>query len=171
MPHPAVAAPIKSTASKTVLVPITAIRFGVTPAPMFFYGGDGGDTIDGKGGDDVLYGEDGLDVLWGARGADTFVLEDTTAFNDVDVIKDFDDSTDNDVLDISDILDNTSYNHGVDAITDWVEITTNGSDSEVRVDTTGSASFGSGTHIATLEGITGLTDEAALVSSGNLIVA
>lgn len=56
-------------------------------------------------------------------------------------------------------------------LTNWVEITTNGSDSDVKVDTTGTGMFGGGTPIATLEGITDLKDEAALVSSGNLLVA
>jgi hypothetical protein len=69
------------------------------------------------------------------------------------------------------ILDGTGYQHGVDAVTDWIQITTSSSDSVVKVDVTGSATFGAGTQIATLTGITGLTDEAALVSSGNLLMA
>lgn len=80
-------------------------------------------------------------------------------------------STDNDILDVSDILDMNGYEHGVDSVTDWVKITTSGSSSEVRVDTTGTGTFGGGTQIATLEGITGPTNEAALVSSGNPLVA
>lgn len=135
------------------------------------HGGDGDDTVDGDAGDDILYGGDGLDTLWGDTGSDTFVFMEASAFNDIDVIKDFDVSTDSDVLDIIDILSINGYEHGVDAITDWIEITTNGSDSDVKVDTTGTGTFGAGTQIATLEGITGLTDEAALVSSGNLLVA
>ena len=134
-------------------------------------GGDDDDFMHGGVGDDLLYGEDGLDTMFGGAGADTFFLEDTTAFNDIDVIKDFDISTDDDVLDISDILDNTSYVHGTDDIADWIEITDSGSDSIVKIDTTGMGTFGSGTQVATLEGITGLTDEAALVTSGNLIAS
>jgi hypothetical protein len=94
-----------------------------------------------------------------------------TAFNDVDVVKDFDVTTDNDVLDIADILSTNGYEDGVDTLTDWVEITTSGSDSVVKIDITGTGTFGGGTQIATLEGITGLTDEAALVTSGNLLAA
>lgn len=144
------------------------------------HGGAGADTIHGDGGDDllhggagddVLYGDDGLDTLYGGSGADTFMLEATEAFNNVDVIKDFNVANDNDVLDISDILDATGYNHGVDPITDWVEITTNGSDSVVKIDRDGTGGTYSMTQIATLQGITGLTDEAALVSSGNLMAA
>ncbi|HIF26202.1 MAG TPA: hypothetical protein EYG18_01795 [Micavibrio sp.] len=134
-------------------------------------GGSGADNLEGDGGNDILYGGDGLDTLWGEAGDDVFVFENATAFNNIDVVKDFDISTENDALDISDILDNTSYVHGTDPITDWVEITTSGSNSIVKVDTTGTGTFGAGTQIATLEGITGLTDEAALVSSGNLIAS
>ncbi|MEC7028394.1 MAG: hypothetical protein VXW91_01870, partial [Pseudomonadota bacterium] len=134
-------------------------------------GGDDDDFMHGGIGDDLLYGEDGLDTMFGGAGADTFFLEDTTAFNDIDVIKDFDISTDDDVLDISDILDNTSYVHGTDDIADWIEITDSGSDSIVKIDTTGTGTFGAGTQVATLEGITGLTDESALVTSGNLIAS
>jgi hypothetical protein len=75
------------------------------------------------------------------------------------------------VLDISDILVSTAYNHGVDLITDWGQITTSGSDSIVKVDRDGTGGTYSLAQIATLQGITGLTDEAALVSSGNLVVA
>ncbi|MAU53022.1 MAG: hypothetical protein CMN17_11780 [Roseovarius sp.] len=133
-------------------------------------GGDDDDFMHGGIGDDLLYGEDGLDVLFGGEGADTFFLEDTTAFNDIDVIKDFS-TSDGDVLDISDILDNTSYVHGTDDIEDWLEITDSGANSVVKIDTTGTGTFGGGTQVATLESITGLTDEQALVSSGTLIAA
>lgn len=132
-------------------------------------GGSGTDLLHGGVGDDVLYGQDGLDTLFGGAGADDFIFEAASAFNNVDVIKDFV-ANDNDAIDISDVLD-THYTHGVDVLTDFVQITTNGSNSELRVDTTGTASFGSGTHIATIEGVTGLTDEAALVTAGRLLVA
>ena len=135
------------------------------------YGASGNDTLSGGSGADVLYGGDGADLLYGGADSDIFVFEAANAFNAEDLIADFNVSTDDDVLDISDILDGTSYVHGVDVIADWVEITTSGSDSLVKVDTTGTATFSSGTQIVTLEGVTGLTDEAALVTSGNLIVA
>jgi len=131
--------------------------------------GDGDDLIHGGAGDDVLYGEDGLDTLFGGGGADDFIFESASAFNDVDVIKDFS-TGESDAIDISDVLDGY-YTDGVDVLTDFVEITTNGSNSELRVDTSGSGSFGAGTLIATIEGVTGLTDEAALKSSGYLIAA
>lgn len=132
-------------------------------------GGSGADLLHGGVGDDALYGQDGLDKLFGGAGADDFIFEAASAFNNVDVIKDFV-ANDNDAIDISDVLD-THYTHGVDVLTNFVQITTNGSNSELRVDTTGTATFGSGTLIATIEGVTGLTDEAALVTAGRLLVA
>jgi Ca2+-binding RTX toxin-like protein len=133
------------------------------------YGGDGADTLYGKNGNDTLEGGNGADNLYGESGADTFMFMAATAFNAVDAVKDFS-TAQNDNIDISDVLDGY-YTHGVDVLTDFVQITTNGSHSELRVDTTGSASFGSGTHIATIENVTGLTDEAALVTAGRLLVA
>ncbi|MBU1210909.1 MAG: hypothetical protein KJ587_06515 [Alphaproteobacteria bacterium] len=52
-----------------------------------------------------------------------------------------------------------------------MQIATNGSGSELRVDTTGSATFGGGTMVALLQNVTGLTDEADLMSNGYLIAA
>jgi Ca2+-binding RTX toxin-like protein len=132
-------------------------------------GGNGADLLHGGIGDDILYGGDGLDTLFGGAGEDTFILEAASAFNNVDIIKDFV-ANDDDAIDISDVLDGY-YTHGVDVLTDFVEITTNGSNSELRVDTTGMASFGSGTLIAIIENVTGLTNEATLVTNGNLLVA
>jgi len=134
-------------------------------------GGLGYDIIFGGDGNDILYGKSGLDTLWGNAGADTFMLESASAFSNVDVIRDFDIASYEDVLDISDILAATSYIHGVDLITNWVEIATSGFDSIVKVDRDGAGGVYGMTQIATLTGITGLTDEAALVSSGNLVVA
>lgn len=118
----------------------------------------------------ILNGQDGLDDLYGAAGIDHFIFENASAFNDIDTVNNFD-TTDSDALDLSDILSNAGYNPMTDAITDFVEITDAGADSVVRVDVTGSASFGAGTQIATLIGMTGLTDEAALETAGNLITS
>lgn len=59
----------------------------------------------------ILNGGDGLDNLYGAEGKDIFVFEAISAFNDVDVIHDFD-VTDGDTLDISDVLDGYGVNAG-----------------------------------------------------------
>jgi Ca2+-binding RTX toxin-like protein len=131
------------------------------------YGEDGDDLLYGGDGNDVLYGGDGLDFLVGGAGADTFVFEAASAFNDIDVIKDFDVTNDNDVIDIVDLL--SAYDPLTDAITDFVQITDNGTDSTLKVDVDGGAD--NFVTIATIEGVTGLTDEAALVTSGNLLAA
>jgi Ca2+-binding RTX toxin-like protein len=132
------------------------------------HGDSGNDILQGNDGNDTLYGGDGLDTLYGAGGADTFVFEAASAYNNIDVVKDFNVSTDHDVLNIADLL--TAYNPGTDTITDWVRISNSGSNSIVEVDRDGTGGTYGWTQVATLTGITGLTDEAALVTSGNLIV-
>ena len=120
-------------------------------------------VIDGYQGNDVINGNGGEDILAGGDGADTFVYETATALDGVDTITDFD-IAGNDKLDISNLLIDYSGN-----ITDYLEITDNGADSIVKVDLDGLGTAYSMTQIATLSNATGLTDEAALVSSGNII--
>ena len=129
-------------------------------------GEDGNDLLHGGAGNDILYGGDGLDTLFGGAGDDTFVFENTSAFNNVDVIKDF--NVSDDIIDISDLLG--SYNSLTDLIADFVEMTTSGSDTIIKIDRDGTGGTYSLTQIATIQGVTGLTDEAALVTNGNLIV-
>ena len=126
----------------------------------------GDDTLYGGAGNDVLYGGAGLDILYGESGADTFVFEIPSAFTDVDTIQDFN-ITQGDVIDISDLI--SGYDELADAITDFVKITDNGTDSVLSVDTNGGAD--NFVQIAMLTGVTGLTDEDALEISGNLITA
>ncbi len=84
----------------------------------------------------------------------------------IDAITDFS-KANNDKLDLSDVL--STYDPLTHAITDWVEITTSGGNSIVKVDTDGGGN--SFVQIATLTGVSsGMTDEAALVTSGHLIV-
>lgn len=135
------------------------------------YGGDGDDYLYGGinstdtfSSDDILYGGDGLDRMWGLNGADTFVFESASAFNDIDLVKDFD-LSENDKIDISDLL--SLYDPLTDVITDFVQITTHGSHSNLYVDIDGGAD--NFVQIAQLQDVTGLTDEAALETSGNLI--
>lgn len=128
-------------------------------------GGDGLDYIYGDVGDDTLYGGADHDRMFGGSGADTFVFEAAGAFGASDTIYDFS-LGDGDVIDISDLL--TGYNAGTDVLTDFVQITDNGSHSFLRVDADGGAD--GFVQIAFIQGTTGLTDEAALVVSGNLVV-
>ncbi|MCB1530508.1 MAG: type I secretion C-terminal target domain-containing protein [Alphaproteobacteria bacterium] len=128
-------------------------------------GGSGNDLLHGGVGDDVLYGNDGLDILFGGGDADTFVFEAASAYNDVDVISDFS-TPDGDAIDIADLL--FAYDPITDAITDFVQITDNGTDSFLAVDADGGAD--NFVQIAQISNVTGLTDEEALETAGNLIV-
>lgn len=138
------------------------------------HGGAGNDTLEGGAdddllhggvGDDTLYGDAGEDILFGGSGADSFVFESATAFSGDDTIMDFNVS-DSDAIDISDVID---FNPISDVITDFVQITDNGTNSFLAVDADGGAD--NFIQIATLNNVLGLTDEAALVISGNLIAA
>ena len=101
----------------------------------------------------------------GQGGNDIFVLSNASG---IDTISDFSRVTgNNDIIDIADLL--SGYDPLTSAITDFVEITTSGTASLLKIDPDGGAN--GFIHIATLNGMTGLTDEAALVASGNLLVA
>jgi Ca2+-binding RTX toxin-like protein len=128
-------------------------------------GNTNANSLNGGTGNDTLDGGDGLDTLTGGTGADIFVFHPATAFHNIDVVSDFNKTTDNDKLDIHDILIGYSG-----TVTDFVRISDSGSDSIIEVDRDGTGSTYGWQQIATLTGITGLTDEAALVTSGNLIV-
>jgi hypothetical protein len=56
-----------------------------------------------------------------------------------------------------------------DAIANFVQETTSGSNTQFSVDPTGSASFTAGP-VLTLSGVTGLDDVATLVAHGTLVV-
>lgn len=127
-------------------------------------GNSGANTLSGSSGNDTLDGGDGLDTLTGGTGNDTFVFHPSTAFHNIDIVSDFS-KTQGDALDVHDIL--ISY---TGTVTDFVRISDSGSNSTVEIDRDGTGSTYGWQQIATLNGITGLTDEAALVSSGNLIV-
>lgn len=126
----------------------------------------GDDDIHGGSGNDTLYGGDGLDNLWGGTGADTFTFEGASAFNNVDVIGDFD-LVEGDIVNVADLI--SGYDPLTDAIADFVQITDNGTNSTLSVDADGGAD--NFVQIATLNNVTGLTDEEALETSGNLIAA
>ncbi len=130
-------------------------------------GTDNSEAIWGLQGNDILYSKGGLDVLIGGTGADTFVFEAGSAFSGVDVIRDFS-KIEGDKIDLNDIL--SEYDPLTEAITDFVQITTSGADSIVKVDIDGAGTAHGFIQIATIAGVTGLTDEQALVTSGNLVV-
>lgn len=131
-------------------------------------GDSGTDTLRGEDGDDYLYGGSGLDTLYGGLGADVFVFEIASAFANIDAIKDFN-TGQVDKIDIKELL--VGYDPLTSAITDFLQITTSGSNSLVKVDRDGVGTGYSLTQIAMIEGVTGLTDEQALLTNGNLVVA
>lgn len=102
--------------------------------------------------------------LYEDTSADAFIFDAASAFNDVEVIDDFQ-LSENDTLDISDLLE--SYDPLTDAITDYVQITDNGTDSAIAVDANGGADNFS--PVALVTNAVGLTDEEVLESSGVLI--
>ena len=130
-------------------------------------GGSGNDYLVGNGGDDLLRGGFGADILDGGSGADTFIFDALTAIGHVDEIQDFT-LGDGDVIDISDLLSPAYSDPLTQAITDFVQITDDGTHSMLAVDTDGGAD--NFVHIAELRNITGITNEQTLVDNGHLTV-
>jgi Ca2+-binding RTX toxin-like protein len=130
-------------------------------------GDSNANTITGGSGNDTITGGGGADNLYGGTGADTFLFLAATALGTSVNIQDFTNGAGNDKIDIKDVI--SGYDPATMAITDWVQITTVGSDSVVKVDIDGTGTGHTWQQIATIVGVTGLTDEAALVASGNLI--
>lgn len=127
------------------------------------YGDSGTDTLFGDAGNDTLYGGSSNDTLYGGTGSDIFKFQSSGG---IDTIKDFK-TAELDKLDIKSLL--TGYDPMTKAITDYIQITTSGTSSIVKVDADGLTNGTVWTQIATLENITGLTDEAALKANGTLI--
>ncbi len=127
-------------------------------------GTTGSNFFKGEGGNDTITGGGSIDHIFGGSGADTFLFKVSSAFSNIDFIKDFS-TSDSDIIDIADVL--TGYDPVTDLITDFVEITDNGTDSFLAVDTDGGAN--NFVQIAQINNMTGLTDEEALETAGTLI--
>ncbi len=123
--------------------------------------------LHGGAGNDTLYGQDGLDTLYGGTGADIFVFEAASAFNNIDVLKDYS-AGEGDAINIADLL--TGYTSGVSDINDFCSVVTSGGNTQFFVDRDGAGSTYSSTQIATLNGVTGL-DVDTLLANNNLIAA
>ena len=132
-------------------------------------GGSGTDNLYGGYGETIMDGGAGADTLHGQSGSVDVFKFDPTDVGSVDTVSQFS-TGDGDKLNFADILEG-NFHPGTDDITHFIEITTNGSNSEVFVDPTGTSTFGSAEHIATIVGVTGLTDEAADVTAGLLVAA
>jgi Ca2+-binding RTX toxin-like protein len=128
-------------------------------------GNSGANVITGGSGNDVINGGAGNDTLYGGLGADSFKF-DVSAVGNIDTVKDFK-LAEADKLDIRDLL--VGYDPLTKAITDFVECTTSGANTIVKVDRDGAGVTYGWQQIAVLENVTGLTDEAALKASGTLI--
>lgn len=124
-------------------------------------------TIIGNDGNNVIDAGGGADTLTGGDGADTFTFQATTAFGAADTILDFN-TAQNDALNIHDLLSN--YDPLNQSITDYVQITDNGTDSTISIDRDGTGTGYGFTTIATLTGVTGLPDVVTLVGNGTIIV-
>ena len=110
---------------------------------------------------ETLHGTAQADIMIGGLGADIFVLSDATV---VDTITDFSD-IEGDVLDIANILD--GYDPLNDAISDFVNMTSNGSDTTISVDVNGTSAH---TDIVTLQSWTTTDDLQTLINNGTIVV-
>jgi serralysin len=128
-------------------------------------GNDADNIINGGAGNDTLIGGLGDDVLTGGSGADVSVF--LGSLGSIDHVTDFN-LAQGDKIDIKDLL--VGYDPLTKAITDFVEFTTSGSSTIVKVDVDGTETGSTWQQIAILDNVTGLTDEAALKASGNLVV-
>lgn len=130
-------------------------------------GNSGANVIRGGNGNDRLIGGDGLDTLYGQSGADTFILQATSASNNVDVVKDFTSGAGGDQLDLVDLLG--GYDPLTEDIADFISLTTSSGNTFVAVDRDGTGGTYSAQNVAMIEGVTGLS-VAGLLADANLIV-
>lgn len=119
-------------------------------------GGSGNDTIDGGNGNDTLYGEIGSDIF-------KLALYSGSS----DTIMDFS-LAQSDKLDIRNIL--SGYDPLTSSIANFIEMTNSGTNTVVKIDKDGAGTAYGWQQVATLNNVTGLTDEQSLVSNGTLIV-
>ncbi len=152
------------------------------------YGGKGNDTLSGGTGNDFLIGGQGDDTMTGGGGIDTFVwisgdnTGGSVSGKAADVITDFKAnpvgvSTDASILNLSDLLSNEHLNS--DSLDNYLNISSSGGNTTIKVDPNGAAGFSSPTQTIVLQGV----DLAAtfsttssheiidhLITNGNLIV-
>lgn len=113
---------------------------------------------------ETIQDDAGADTLYASTGNDLFIFDAASAFSGVDVIDGFNLSH-GDTIDISDVLSGLGVTSG--NLDQYVDIDTSVG---VRIDVTGSGSFGAATQIASFTGTTVVEDEASLLTDGILII-
>jgi large repetitive protein len=152
------------------------------------YGGDGNDLLQGGAGNDYLYGEAGNDTLYGGAGDDTLTGgagADVFAWQyddrgsagspSKDVVADFSTSTSGEALNFADLLQGENHTSGIGNLADYIDITTSGGSTVIRISSSGGFSSGvynssaedtrvtlSGVNLYTTYGVTS-GDDAALI--------
>lgn len=125
----------------------------------FVLGGDGDDVLTGSPQDDILCGGPGTDRLKGGAGADLFMVGNPG----LEIIEDFNPLED--VLDLSDLM-----NGPTGSLNTRLQVTNNGSDSEIHVDGNGDGS-GFTDAVIRLQGVTLDQDDLnRLWSQGQLLL-
>ena len=122
--------------------------------------------LTGTSGDDLIWGSAGDDTLTGNSGNDTFLYNSSNKSNDL--IKDFTVSAsgdEKDSLDLSDLL--VGFDAASSTLSEFLEVTNNGSDTSVKIDQNGDGS-GFSDMILTLEGV--ITDLDDLKTNEQLIL-
>jgi Ca2+-binding RTX toxin-like protein len=114
---------------------------------VIYVGSDRDDTFDGGAGNDVLAGGAGDDTLSGGGGGDTFVIRDLA--DGVDTLTDYA-AAEGDILDLSDLV--TSFAPGED-ISEYLQVTSDGADAMVSVDSDGLANGSAFTTVGVLGGV------------------
>ncbi|MCB4360670.1 retention module-containing protein [Quatrionicoccus australiensis] len=121
----------------------------------YLYGGEGADWLLGGAGNDYLYGEAGNDRLaggagndnlTGGAGADLFVWNYADRGNPgspaTDTVTDFSTSTAGEALDLRDLLQGENHVAGIGNLASYLDITTSGSSTVIRVSSAGGFSNG-----------------------------
>lgn len=130
------------------------------------YGGAGADRLYGGADIDILNGGIGVDQLFGEAGADIFRF-DFDSLSGRDQVRDFS-LGQGDKLQLIDLIE--GFDPLSSLITHFVRIGDNGTHSYMSVDIDGSVGGQNFVQIARIDNVLGLTDEAALYTSGALIV-
>jgi Ca2+-binding RTX toxin-like protein len=128
------------------------------------YGGEGNNYLSGYKGNDILDAGSGYGKLYGGEGADTFVFD----LYGYDIVRDFN-PAEGDKIELRDIL--TDYDPLTTVITDFVKISESNGNSYLYIDEDGAVNGHEWAWVtARFNSIVGLTDEAALLSTGTLVI-